>query len=352
VDKTTLPPSRDRRDYWHPAPYWWPNRWTPGGLPYVQRDGQRVPGTRMHEPESDRYDRTRLQRLFDDATSLALAARLTRRADFAAHGARLVETWFVAPATRMTPHLRFSQVRRGRNRDEGVGTGIIEFKDLYYFLDAVRLLEAQGALDARVRDGLRDWLAAYLGWLATSPQGRRERGARNNHGTYYDLQVAAIAAWLGKRETLRDALVRAQSRLGAQIADDGTQPEEMARATTAHYCHFNLQGWMALVRLGRRTGVLHPDFTAEPWSRLARAVDWTLAQDATRWPFRQIDAFDPDRGLPLAAHAAENGIPGAAAWAAAGPDPALAKPVFDPHDGAPPFWALVEPRFGAGPEPR
>jgi hypothetical protein len=352
VHKTTLPPSRDRRDYWHPAPYWWPNRWIPGGLPYVQRDGRRVPGTRLYEPESDRYDRTRLQRLFDDTTSLALAARLTGRADFAAHAARLVETWFVAPATRMNPHLRYAQVRRGRNWNRGTGAGIIELKDFYYFLDAVRLLEAQGAVEPRVRDGLRDWLGAYLGWLATSPQGRRERGARNNHGTYYDLQVAAIAAWLGDRDGLRDALVRAQSRLRGQIADDGTQPEEMARATTAHYCHFNLQGWMALVRLGRRSGLLRPDFAAEPWSRLARAVGWTLAQDAARWPFRQIDAFDPDRRLPLAAHAAENGIPGAAAVAAAGPDPALAKPVFDPHDGAPPFWALVDPRLCAGPDLR
>ena len=33
VDKATLPPSGDNHDYWHPAPYWWPNPETPDGLP-------------------------------------------------------------------------------------------------------------------------------------------------------------------------------------------------------------------------------------------------------------------------------------------------------------------------------
>ena len=346
VDKTTLPPSRDRHDYWHPAPYWWPNPIIPGGRPYLQRDGKRVPGTRLYEPESDRYDRTRLQRLFDDAAALALAAEVEGREEFAAHAARLIETWFVAPATRMSPHLRYAQVRLGWNRNEGVGTGIIEFKDLYYMLDAARLLEASGALSAGIAAGLRDWLAAYLDWLLTSPQGARERASANNHGTYYDLQVAAVAAWLGDRAALRDALVRAQARLARQIDATGAQPEELARATTAHYCHFNLQGWLGLVRIGRRTGLLRPDFAAEPWARLARAVAWTLRHDAGAWPFRQIDAFDADRRLPLAAHALEVGALGVEALgameAAALPTRRFFedKPRFSPHDGIAPYWAL------------
>lgn len=341
--KTTLPPGGNRQDYWHPAPYWWPNRWIPGGLPYVQRDGVRVPGTRMYEPESEAFDRTRLQRLFDDTTALALAWRRTGRAEFAAHAARNVAVWFVAPETRMTPHLRYAQVRRGRNWNRGTGVGIIEFKDLYYFLDAVRLLEAGGALPAVTRTGLEAWLRAYLCWLEASPQGARERAARNNHGTYYDLQVAAILAWLGEREFLRRALVRAQTRLAAQISSDGTQPEELKRKTTAHYVFFNLQGWLNLLRLGRRAGLLDPDFAAEPWSRLARALDWTLAQDLAAWPYPQLDPFDAGRAAPLALHAAALGLP-----AAAGKE---AKPVFDPHDGIPPFWALcVAPAPAARPQ--
>jgi len=339
TDKTTLPPSGNRHDYWHPAPYWWPRRILPNLLPYVQRDGERVPGTRMHEPESDRYDRSRLQRLFDDTSVLALAFAVTGRADFARHAARHVEAWFVDPATAMTPHLRYAQVRRGHNRNEGPGTGIIEFKDLYYFLDAVRLLERGGALEPAVADGLDAWLAAYLGWLETSRAGVRERASANNHGTYFDLQAAAVAARLGDRARLRDTLIRAQARLTGQIAPDGTQPHEMRRTTTAHYCLFNLQGWLNLLRLGQRAGVLRPDPQAEPWARVARALDWTLEHDLARWPHPQIGPFDPDRGLPLAAHAGALGLRAPADPAAV----AATKPLFDPHDGIPPFWALTDP---------
>ncbi len=338
ADKTTLPPGRNRRDYWHPAPYWWPNRWIPGGLPYVQRDGERVPGTRMYEPASEAFDRTRLQRLFDDTTALALAFRRGGRADFAEHAARNVAVWFVAPETRMTPHLRYAQVRRGRNWNQGTGAGIIEFKDLYYFLDAVRILDAGGALPEAVRAGLADWLGAYLRWLETSRQGVRERAARNNHGAYYDLQCAAILAWLGEREALRRVLIRAETRLASQIRSNGIQPEEMKRKTTAHYVFFNLQGWLNLLRLGRRTGLLDPDLTDGPWSRLAAGVGWALAQDVAAWPWPQIDPFDAARAAPLAAHAADLGLPVPdATLAAAG----AAKPVFDPHDGVPPFWPLA-----------
>src|SRR6187200_2303031 len=43
VDKKQTPPSGDKHDYMSLAPYWWPNRDTPDGLPYVHRDGERNP---------------------------------------------------------------------------------------------------------------------------------------------------------------------------------------------------------------------------------------------------------------------------------------------------------------------
>ena len=70
-------------------------------------------------------------------------------------------------------------------------------------------------------------------------------------------------------------------------------------------------------------------------------MDWTLGHDLARWPHPQLDAFDAERGLPLAAHARR---PASATRAPAGPSAgaiAGAKPVFDPHDGVPPFWALT-----------
>jgi hypothetical protein len=77
VDKTRLSPSGDPQDYYHPDPYWWPHPKNKDRLPYVKRDGSRIRGTVLYEPGSGRYDRTRLQRLFDDGISLALTSMLT-----------------------------------------------------------------------------------------------------------------------------------------------------------------------------------------------------------------------------------------------------------------------------------
>ena len=204
IDKTTIAPSGDPHDYWHPDPYYWPNPLTPSGRPYINRDGRRVPGTRLYEPKSDQYDRTRLQRLFDDTTILSMAWHFFRDQRFADHGSRLIRTWFLDPETAMNPSLTYAQVRLGRNNDQGVSSGIIEMKDLYFFLDAVRILQTSEALSPTELSRLRKWLREYLQWLRTSPQGNQERSTQNNHGMYYDLQVASIAAFLDEKILLRD----------------------------------------------------------------------------------------------------------------------------------------------------
>ena len=278
VDKTTLPPSGCLQDYWHPAPYWWPNPDTPDGLPYVRRDGERIPGTGLFEPESDKYDRSRLQRVFDDSFALSLAWQLTGNQDFADHAAKIFRRFFIAEDTRMNPHLLYSQVRAGHNGNLGYRTGIIEMKDLYFYLDAIRLLDRAGSISRREVEAFSLWLDTYLSWLSNSKQGRKERAAPNNHGTCYDLQVAAIASFLGRKETLYETLARAQSRIASQFAADGSQPHELQRKTTQHYCCFNLQSWMNLSELAMRWNVDLWTFKHSGGGSLERGVRWFLTQ--------------------------------------------------------------------------
>ena len=94
IDKTTLPPSGNKYDYWHPAPYYWPNPSSPDGLPYVRKDGQRVPGTRMFEAQSNQFDRTSLQRVFDETISLALAGHIFCNTDYIHKAIQLTRKWF------------------------------------------------------------------------------------------------------------------------------------------------------------------------------------------------------------------------------------------------------------------
>src|SRR6476469_7472519 len=43
ISKAVTPPSGDKHDYMSQAPYFWPNPDKPGGLPYINRDGERNP---------------------------------------------------------------------------------------------------------------------------------------------------------------------------------------------------------------------------------------------------------------------------------------------------------------------
>jgi len=336
IDKTTLAPSGDPHDYWHPAPYWWPNPETPDGLPYVLRDGERAPGTALFDPESGRFDRTRLQLLFDDTTILALAQRAFGKARYGEHAAALVRRWFVDPSTAMNPHLRYAQVRLGHDGNEGNRTGVIEMKDIYFFLDAVRLLADDGALGAADLAALRTWLRNYAKWLETSQQGRDESRAANNHGTMFDLQTATIGAWLGDADMLIAAVRRAQVRLHAQFDAEGAQPEELARTNTRHYCCFNLQAWTSLARVLSTCGEDLWSRTTSDGRGLGRALAWirsTLGRG--EWPYPDISTFDVSRLQPLLADYRHHYAPDS------DHDGAAVEFRHHPDAGIAPYWTLA-----------
>ena len=340
VDKTTLPPSGNRHDYWHPAPYYWPHPLRIPGLPYVRRDGERVPGTRMYEPLSDRYDRTRLQRLFDDGFILALAATCSDERKYGEHAAQLLRTWFLDPATAMNPHLNYAQVRRGHHRNRGVASGIIEMKDMYYFLDAARLLSAEGYLTGEEQSDFKRWLRTYLDWLLTSDQGREERRSSNNHGTYFDLQVAAIALYLGDYLLVRNTLRDSRFRIIEQFANDGRQVEEMKRTATAHYCSFNLQGWIHLAQLGESVGEDLWGFEGPEGQSIECAMAWLMSRLGKPWPYQQIDEFDAERFYPIYYVCRDRF--GLISGMNNEPVPTKVdiKAVFFPHYGIRPFWQI------------
>jgi hypothetical protein len=339
TDKTTLPPSGDRHDYWHPAPYWWPNPETVDGLPYVKKDGHRVPGTELYEATSGQYDRTRLQRLFDETTVLALACTLLGDKRYGAHGARLVRLWFLDPKTRMNPHMRYGQVRLGHNNNEGTSHGIIEMKDLYFFLDAVRMLERNGSFTQEDRMVFVDWLRSYLQWLLESPQGERERAARNNHGTLYELQVTAIAAYLCDADVLVEGFRRAGERMLLQFEEDGRQPYELGRATATHYCCFNLQGWLNLAGLAAKCGPDLWGLSSASGPILKAALKWFLTfYDKRPGVLADEQPFDAKRLSPLVSGYLDHY--GALSEVCGPPERLTCTALFNPQYGIKPFWML------------
>ncbi|MDN2584327.1 alginate lyase family protein [Aquibium sp. ELW1220] len=342
VEKTTLPPSGDPHDYWHPAPFWWPNPATADGLPLIRRDGERIPGTELYSQHCERYDRTRLQRLFDDATVCALTWRVTGERRFAEHATAMLRCWFIDPRTRMNPHLTYAQWRPEPNAKYAGGYGLIEMKDLYFFLDAVRLLRKSEALDTATEDQFRTWLAAYLDWICAGSQGAAERAARNNHGTCFDLQVGAIAAYLGDLRTLSATLRASKARILTQFSPDGSQEEELKRNRSAHYTSFNLQSWVNLVRLAKTVGCDLWRYEGAESQSLRAGMHWLVPRlTAQTWTCPQVAPFDWIRRMPLAAAARDEldmAFPERSDGGAL--DPSAWPPVFHPHDGVRPFWLV------------
>jgi len=294
MDKQRTPPSGDKHDYVSMGPYWWPDSTKPGGLPYVRRDGERNPEIRRD------YDAPRLGALTGAVGTLALAYYFSDDERYAQHATQLLQAWFLDPATRMNPNLRYGQRIPGVT--EGRGAGIIETRSFVSLMDAIGMLErSSGWTDTEGR-GMRAWMSAYLEWLRTSEIGREERGARNNHGTWYDAQVVALALFTGDSGLARATLDASKAkRIGSQVKPDGSQPFELARTRALAYSAMNLEGLCRLAELGRQVGVDLWSYAAPDGGSIRKALDYVVpyVAAATRWPGRQITPIEPDWAVLL-----------------------------------------------------
>ena len=292
TEKKRVPPSGDRHDYMSLAPYWWPDSTKPNGLPYVRRDGRRNPET-MND-----YDAPRLRQMTDAVTTLALAYYFTGREPYAAHAAHLLRVWFIAPATRMNPRLTYAQAIPGIT--DGRGIGIIETRGLIRLLDAIRLIEPCASWTPDDRRQIGQWMSGYLEWLLTSSNGKDERAAKNNHGSWYDAQAAALALFLGKPALTRQIVDASKTRrIAVQIRPDGGQPLEEARTRSLDYSIFNLEALMQLAELGRKVGVDLWRYQSPNGSSIRKALDYlaTYADTTKKWQGEQITPIDATRML-------------------------------------------------------
>ncbi len=210
--------SEDPHDYVSMAPYFWPNADATDGLPYVRRDGQLNP-----EANSDRYDKRRLIEMARNSEALALAYCFTGNDVYAACCARQLRTWFLDPATRMTPHLAYAQVIPGMAK--GRSFGVLDGHYLLPAFDAAGLLRGSRYWSESDREQLVAWAAEYLRWLRTNRSGRKEARSQNNHGTLFDVQVAHLSLLVGDVD-----LARQDRRAGKEAAD---RPADQTRGLPA-----------------------------------------------------------------------------------------------------------------------
>ena len=297
MQKTKVPPSGDKHDYMSIAPYYWPNPATKDGLPYQRKDGKVNPESR----EEAANDTLRARLVGTTVETLALGYYFTGDEKYAEHAAKVLRTWFLDPATKMTPHFRFAQAVPGVN--DGRGTGILEARGLADAADAAILLVGSKHWSAADQQALLAWGSAYFEWLTTSKNGQDEHAAKNNHGTWYDVQAVKWALVLGRMDKAKELCIAAgPGRIGVQVEPDGKQPLELVRTASFSYSCFNLLALSTLAGLSEHAGVdLWHHKTADGRS-IRTALDFLvpyLGKNPKPWTLQQIHESKPDEVLPV-----------------------------------------------------
>lgn len=295
MDKEKLPPSGDKHDYASYSRYWWPDPNQPNGLPYIRHDGETNPKSQSLK-ESDRQ---RIGALGINTETLGLAYYLTGEEKYAKKAAELLRVWFLDEATRMNPNLNHAQCRPGHNN--GTKSGVLDGRLMIQALEGSMLIASSSALSDAERKRLNTWAGDYFEWLTTNEMALEEAASKNNHGSFYDVQVMYFSLYSGNREAATQ-LARnfVQRRIFSQIKPDGSMPEEMARTRSLFYSIYNLHAMFLVAHLAKKVDV-------DVWkaddeeSRLRIGLDYLVPYTNPKkpWPHPTIREADRIEMLPI-----------------------------------------------------
>lgn len=285
--KEITPPSGTKHDYSSLARYAWPDPSKSDGLPYITRDGE-------SNPELAKYDRNRLGMMSERVVRLALAYFFSNDEKYARKATEMLRVWFLNKETRMNPNLKYAQCVPGKFK--GRSYGVIDAYSFVPMLDAVQLLKDSRAFTHEDDSGLKQWFKELLKWLTTDKQALQERAAKNNHGTAYDVQVAAFARYVGDDAFFMDILESFPTkRIKRQIEPDGRQPQELRRTLAFGYSQFNLHHIIDLMLMAKNAGMPVDNYASVDGHSLYAALDFLqpyMGKTVQEWPWKQISQWE------------------------------------------------------------
>ncbi|KAJ6125434.1 hypothetical protein N7471_012751 [Penicillium samsonianum] len=293
TSKTKAPPNGTIHDYASQAPYWWPNPNTSNGCPYIQKDGVR-------NPEVDNYpDKINSIKVFNSTYILSLAWYYTGNPKYSNHAAEIIHTWFLDPKTAMNPNLDHAQIIPCANTGRSIG--IIDFsQDYTEVIDAVAILNAgaPGWTEAYAA-AFQEWNKKFLLWLAYSPFGVQESSATNNHGTFANMQITALALFTGNHSLALNKAKLAKEFINNQITPNGSQPQELVRTRSFHYSNFDLTAHLRWALIARKLGVDLFKYKGPQGQTLFKAVNFLVPAatgGVSDWAYEELQFTHGARG--------------------------------------------------------
>jgi len=299
--KNKIPPSGNKHDYMSLGPYWWPDPDKADGLPYIRKDG-------VVNPEVYEFtDKQQLVEMCLNVKITALAYYLTDEERFAEHAVHLINAWFIDDETKMNPNFNYGQAIPGIS--DGRAVGIIEARHFIKIINAIGLIQNSKHWNDYTDEKIKIWFEEYLTWLLESELGKKESEASNNHSSWYDVQAASVALFVGRKDIARNIIGKSKiKRINNQIDADGKQPEELARTTSLSYSSFNLEALFTLAQIGKHLDIDLWNYESPDSASLKKAFDYLIPffLKEKKWPYEQIKDFEYNRIYGLFLQAANN----------------------------------------------
>ncbi|MEM1010782.1 MAG: alginate lyase family protein [Planctomycetota bacterium] len=268
------------QDYVSVGTYWWPNPDTSDGRPLVHRDGE-------FSPLIDRYDRPRLDQVFDTIHLHLLVALGTDDPQPAEAAAAVIVGNFIEPTTRLNPNLKHTQHVPGVDTGRLVGVIDVSIR-MPAVLDVYRL--SRHLLPADVTRGFEGWGGQLLDWLLEEDVRTWHESAKNNLGVYYDLLAESLARTVGRVDVAAERLRFCLGvRLPQQVDDDGGLPHELKRTRSFDYTTMTIWGFVRAADAAVELDVADWASLLDANAPLRRCVDYVYDHLAAGpWPHDQI----------------------------------------------------------------
>ncbi|KAI9299814.1 alginate lyase-domain-containing protein [Cunninghamella echinulata] len=233
--------SGDVHDFLSYAPYFWPSENNDGK--YVQKDGKRNPDVKLAD------DQSQLEGFAEQLKYLCLGYKVFKNEDYAKRAVYLIKVFLIDEETKMNPNVDYGQVVRGVDNPTGKGRpfGILSTRSLAMVCNVLPILFKNTGYKL-ISDKVEKWFQDYGKWLMTSELGKQEAATKNNHASWYWVQVIMVQSTFPQPKTccihdLKKWITPFLSTTYPQQIDKltGDQPLESKRTKPFHYLVFNIE---------------------------------------------------------------------------------------------------------------